>query len=124
MNQVKPSYIFRSGSRLRRSLSSACGSNNDDKVSQIRPVSLFTYYTPKSSGVKEEVTTSDDCDAEETLDTIDENKFSSKIEQDTDCYILQIGCNNWVGRLELIYKLLQKSRKNRPVKILVQTNVK
>ena len=117
MNQVKPSYIFRSGSRLRRSLSSACGSNSDGKVSQIRPVSLFTYHTPESNYVKEEVATSDDCDTKEALDTIDENKFSSEIEQDTDCYILQIGCNNWVGRLELIYKLLQKSRKNRPVKI-------
>ena len=112
MNQAKPSYIFRSGSRLRRSLSSACGSNSDGKVSQIRPVSLFTYYTPKSSCVKEDVTTSDDCDTKEALDTIDENKFSSKLEQDADCYILQIGCNNWVGRLELVHKLLQKFREN------------
>ena len=112
INQVTPSYIFRSGSRLRRSLSSACGSNSDGKVSQIRPVSLFTYYTPESSCVKEEVTTSDDCDTEEALDTIDENKLSSKIEQDTDCYILQIGCNNWVGRSEIIYKFLQKYNEN------------
>ena len=112
MNHVKPSYIFRSGSRLRRSLSSACGSNGDGKVSHIRPVSLFTYYTPESSCVKEEVTTSDGCDTKEALDTIDENKFSSKIEQDIDCYILQIGCNNWVGRLEIIYKFLQKSKEN------------
>ena len=112
MNQVKPSYIFRSGSRLRRSLSSACGNNSDGKVPHIRPVSLFTYHTPESNYVKEEVTTSDDCDTKEALDTIDENKFSSKLEQDTDCYILQIGCNNWVGRLEIIYRFLQNSKEN------------
>ena len=91
INQSKPSYILRSGNTLRRSASSACGSN---KTFELRPNSLFSQYPVirnrgdfirNGTNKKNELVTID----EKTLN-IDENT----------CYVIQVGCNNWLGRSE------------------------
>lgn len=105
MKQAKPSYIFRSGSRLRRSGSSAACSSC--KSSGTRPNSLCsckTSNTEQKFSVFKKYSTIQNrgklennySNEKKELDTIEENSQKGE----PDYYIIQIGCNNWVGRSE------------------------
>ena len=90
MNQAKPSYILRAGSRLRRSVSSACSSS---KTSDTRPRSLFGQY-PVIQNRGDII--SDGSSKKNELETIEEKSSNGE----NTCYVIQIGCNNWLGRLD------------------------
>lgn len=92
-NQAKPSYIFRSGSRLKRSSSSACSScHPSDK----RPLSLFGKY-PLARNSGHFINTC--CNNKNDLETIKEKSSNDE----NASYIIRIGCNNWVGRLGFMF---------------------
>ena len=89
-NKPQPSLIFPSGSRLRRSASSVSSSLI---LNSIRPKSLVEVSVPKrhSDNYNPYCTVK-----KKNLCTIEEKSASDE----NDCYILRIGCHNWVGRWE------------------------
>ena len=95
LNNDRPSLIFPSGSRLRRSVSSVSNSNF---VNTTRPKSLIDTCEPKrhSDNYNPGCTVK-----KKNLHTIEETSSAAE----NDCYILQIGCYNWVGRWEHFYLL-------------------
>ena len=100
-NKEQPSLIFPSGSRLRRSASSVSSSAIPNTV---RPKSLIEDSVPKRH--------SDNYNAcctskKKNLNTIDEKSTRGE----NDCYILRIGCNNWVGRWEQLSTLINPNTK-------------